>query len=110
MPIKPALWLGAAAGLLVIAIFVRWAIPRAGLIVGVTFLVGVSAAQIARFKFPADSIGQYATYDERLAELELAIDQPPRLVMPSPAELRLLPPKQNSTPHCRENLDRKIII
>jgi competence protein ComEC len=67
----------------------------------VTFLVGVSAAQIERFQFPVDSIWGYTTDDERLAELEVAIDQPPRLVLPSAAELRLLPPKQTTIAEVR---------
>jgi len=101
LPTKAGIWLGAAAGLLVAAIFVRWAIPRAALLVCMTFLVGVSAAQIAKFQFPADSIWGYTSDGERFAELELAIDQPPRLVMPSPAELRLLPPKQTTVAEAR---------
>ncbi|MGD0389756.1 MAG: ComEC/Rec2 family competence protein, partial [Tepidisphaeraceae bacterium] len=96
LPTKPGLWLCGAAGLLVAAIFVRWAIPRAALLVCATVLVGVAAAQIAGFQFPADSIWGYTSDGERFAELEVAIDQPPRLVMPSPAELRLLPPKQTT--------------
>jgi competence protein ComEC len=96
LPIKPWFWLGWAAALLLLAILVRWRFFRLTSLGCVTFLVGLSAAQIERYQFSSDTIANYATDNERLAQLELAIDQPPRLVRPSPGELRSLPPKQTA--------------
>jgi len=57
-------------------------------------LTGVTAAQIERFRFPAHDIADYTTDSERFAQIELTIDQTPRLLSPSPEELRSLLPKQ----------------
>ncbi|HEX4054159.1 MAG TPA: ComEC/Rec2 family competence protein [Tepidisphaeraceae bacterium] len=94
LPCKPWFWLSAAAGLSLIAIFIRHHILNLGLLSCAAFLVGLSAAQIEYFQFPSDDISNYTTDGERFAQLELAIDQPPRLVSPPPAELRSLLPKQ----------------
>jgi competence protein ComEC len=90
--VKPLLWLGMAAGFLVLAI-----VSRRVFVVGAAIVfLGVSAAQIARFQFPSDSIGNFATDTQRLAQIEARIDDPPRLLLSSPAELRLVPPKQTA--------------
>lgn len=94
LPCRPWVWLAAAAGLSLTAIFVRHHFLNLGLLSCATFLVGLSAAQIERFQFPSDAISNYTTDGERFAQLELAIDQPPRLLSPPPAELRSLLPKQ----------------
>jgi competence protein ComEC len=94
LPIEPWVWLGGAAVLLLGAILVRWGLIRFGSLALATCLVGLSAGQIDRYQFSWDTIAKYATDGERFAQVELAIDQPPRLVRPSPGELRSLPPKQ----------------
>jgi competence protein ComEC len=95
--VKPLLWLGMAAGFLVLTI-----VSRRVFVVGAAIVfVGISAAQIARFQFPTDSIGNFATDTQRLAQIEARIDDPPRLLLSSPAELRLVPPKQTATASVR---------
>jgi len=101
LPVKPWLWLGCAAALLLVAILVRWGFLRLASLACVIFLVGLSAGQIERYQFSSDTIANYTTDNERFAQLELAIDQPPRLVRPSPGELRSLPPKQTVVANVR---------
>ena len=94
LPVHLWVWLGAAAFLLAVAVFVRRGIWRLGLLAGVTFFIGVCAAQIEEFQFSGDSVWVYTSGDERFAELELKIDEPPRVVLPGVGELRSLPAKQ----------------
>jgi competence protein ComEC len=94
LPIEPWIWLGGGAALLVPAIIVRWGFLRVVSLGCVTVLIGLSAGQIERYQFSSDTIANYTTDQERFAQLELSIDQTPRLVQPSPGELRSLPPKQ----------------
>ena len=94
LPIEPWIWLGGGAALLVLAIIVRWGFLRVVSLGCVTVLIGLSAGQIERYQFSSDTIANYTTDQERFAQLELSIDQTPRLVRPSPGELRSLPPKQ----------------
>jgi competence protein ComEC len=94
--IQPWIWLGIAAGLVGPAILFRWLPARILLLGCAIILVGLSAGQIERYQFPADTIVNYTTDQQRFAELELAIGQTPRLMMPSPGELRSLPPKQTT--------------
>ena len=96
LPVRPWAWLGCAAVLLLTAILFRWRFFRLASLVCVMFLIGLSAGQIERYQFPSDTIGNFTTDGERFAQLELSIDQPPRLVLPSPGELRSLPPKQTT--------------
>jgi competence protein ComEC len=95
-PCKPGLWLIIAAALLILAAGVRWPLAGAALLGCATFWVGLSAAQIEQSRFPSDSISNYTTDGDEFAQLELAIDQPPRLLSPPPAELRSLLPKQTA--------------
>lgn len=94
LPLWPWVWLAVAAAMLAAALplgrrgAAGWAIAAG------TFLLGLTAAQIDHYQFPADHIWAYTSDTERLAQVELRIDQPPRLEMPTPAELRLLPPRQ----------------
>jgi competence protein ComEC len=60
------------------------------------FCVGVSAAQIEEFQFSSDTISSYTTGGDEFAQLELALDQAPRLLSASPRELRDLSPKQTA--------------
>jgi len=96
VPIAPWIWIGSAMALLMIAAFVHW-----GFAAGAVILVGLAAAQIERYQFPSDSIAKYASADERLAQIELSIDDAPRLQSPSPGELRELPTKQTDVARVR---------
>lgn len=92
LPARPLIWLASAAVFVLLSILIRRVLPVAAAIV----FVGLSAAQIERFQFPSTAISNYATDSERFAQFEVRIDQPPRLLSPSPDELRLLPPKQTA--------------
>lgn len=95
VPARPGLWLCGAAGLLTIAALIgRRPAIATGLIAGGILLTGLAAAQIDRFAYPANSIANYTTEADRFAEVEVAIEQSPRLVVPGTGELRALPPKQ----------------
>ncbi len=96
LPCKPGLWLIIAAALLIPAARARWPLAGAALLGCATFWVGLSAAQIEQYRFPTDSISNYTADTDEFARLELAIDQPPRLLSPPPAELRSLLPKQTA--------------
>jgi competence protein ComEC len=95
LPCWPRTWLGVTILFLIIAGLARrrlmFATSAAAFAI---LLVGLTAAQIERFEFPANHIAAYTTSGDRFAEVELEIDQTPRLLMPSPGELRTLPPKQ----------------
>jgi competence protein ComEC len=95
-PCKPWLWLSCAAAFLILATLVRWSLLSAVVLGCATFLVALSAAQIEQFQFPSDTISNYTADGDEFARLELAIDQPPRLLSPPPAELRDLLPKQTA--------------
>jgi competence protein ComEC len=92
LPVRPWVWIGLAIALLLLAIFARAAL-RLAAAVGVTFFVGVCAFQIERYQFPSDSIWNCTSTEEGFAEIEVAVDQPPRVVIPA-GDARSLPPKQ----------------
>src|ERR1700683_4928941 len=94
LPLWPWVWLAGAAAMLAAALLLnRWGAAGWAIAAG-TLLLGLTAAQIDHYQFPADHVWGYTNAAERLAQVELVVDQPPRLEMPTPAELRLLPPRQ----------------
>jgi competence protein ComEC len=97
-PDLPKLWLGlAASGALLAIVFRKWAAPCTIALVLSIALLGIAAAQLEHFHFPADDISAYTSESPRLAEIELVIDAPPRVLnQPSPAG-RPLPPRQVSS-------------
>lgn len=60
-------------------------------------LSGVAAAQIQAYQYPADHVSAFATETRRLAQLELYLDEPPRLLTGIFGSFRALPPKQALT-------------
>jgi len=85
------------AAIVLLAMLLR----RRGSIVGIaialaTILVGLSAAQVEHYQFPADHIWAYTSDAERFGQVEAVIDQVPRLLLPGPGELRSIPPKQTT--------------
>jgi competence protein ComEC len=93
-PCKPWIWLLCAAVFLIPANRVRWSVVSAVFLGFATFCIGLSAAQVEQFRFSSETISNYTTDSDEFAQLELAIDQPPRLLAPSPKDLRDLTPKQ----------------
>ncbi len=95
MPVHSGFWLALGAGSCVAAIALgRHGIVAGMLLAGSIFSTSLTAAQIEQFAYPVNHISAYTADDEQFAELELAIVQSPRLIVPPPGELRDLPPKQ----------------
>jgi competence protein ComEC len=62
-------------------------------------LTAAAAAQIEAFQYPRDHIGNFASDQPHLAKLELALDQPLRILSTPPASpnARVMPPRQVTT-------------
>jgi competence protein ComEC len=91
----PRVWLSIAGFLLIITVLTRrrQLVSTLSLSLAI-FLIGLTAAQIERFEFPINHIAAFTTDGDRFAEVELLIEQTPRLLLPSPGEQRALPSKQ----------------
>lgn len=93
LPVNPLLYLGlAACGLLLSRSRLRF-VPNLALAFSL-FLVGMSAAQIEDFQYPTNHISQFTTDQPRLIQLEMRIDEPPRLLTNSTPGRKPLPPRQ----------------
>jgi competence protein ComEC len=95
-PNSPRLWIGLAAVATVGAILVNRFTVFSSIAVALSLpLAGVAVAQLEHFHFRADQIAGYLRDEPVLAEVELVIDQPPRvLAPPAGAAGRRLPPRQ----------------
>src|SRR5688572_347403 len=81
LPHRPLVWIGAIAALAIGAVATfksRWTSSLC--LAGAIFLCGLTLAQLESYCFPADHISAYATDEPRLAEMELRIDHPPRIL------------------------------
>jgi len=97
LPCWPWVWLIAAAALLLAASLLRRRnAPANAALLAAMIAIGLLAAQIERFQFPGDHIALYTDLGERFAQVELSIDEPPRLEIERVAEVRGLPPKQTA--------------
>ncbi len=96
LPCRPWVWLVCAAAFLILANLSRWAFVGAALLGCAVFWIGVSAAQIEEFQFSSDTISSYTADGDEFAQLQLALDQAPRLLSASPRDLRDLTPKQTA--------------
>ena len=98
IPDRPELWLALAAGLAIAAVCVgRWGRGVGNLLLALAVMgVGVSVGQLERFHFRPEHIVLYTTDAARLAEVELEIDQPPRILTQNSPAGRPLPPRQVS--------------
>lgn len=108
LPIEPGLWLGVTIGLLglggVVSLYSRYARPRAsdpvlgwvamGVYLLATGTAGTLLAQLTRYYYPSHHVAHYATEAPRLAQLEIRLDTPPRLLTGAFGQYRALPPKQ----------------
>jgi competence protein ComEC len=121
LPIEPGLWLGLTSGFLILGWLIGQfvdanASSRSGmrkdhelafvatkgspgwlamgfLLLGVTS-AGTLLAQLTRYHYPTDHIAHYAAESPRLAQLEIRLDTPPRLLTGSFGQYKALPPKQ----------------
>src|SRR4051812_44125168 len=96
VPDRPAVWLAMAAGVAVAAGGIgRWAGGVANVLLALAVMgVGVSVGRFERYHFRADDIVRYTTDAARLAEVEMEIDQPPRVLTQNSPAGRPLPPRQ----------------
>ncbi|HMO24828.1 MAG TPA: hypothetical protein PKB10_01030, partial [Tepidisphaeraceae bacterium] len=58
------------------------------------FLAGVACAQQSRHRYESTHLSAFVTDEPRLAQLELEIDRPPRVIVLPLANGRPLPPRQ----------------
>lgn len=94
LPVRPGWWITAgllAAAIAVVTRRVR-ALPSTLLLIAVA-CAGLTAAQWERYEFGWSDIAQFTTDGPRLAQLELRIISPPRLLADA-GLARPLPPKQ----------------
>lgn len=92
------LWIAGGAGLCAMAVLLRGRDDVASLLIaGGIVLAGISGAQLAAFFYPANEIGAFAGDQPRLANVEMRIIQPPRLLTGAFSQYRALPPKQVTT-------------
>jgi competence protein ComEC len=92
----PRLWVVLSAAGAVLAVVTTKLAPRVSTaaLAGAVALLGLGVAQLERFHFAADHVVRYTTDAARLAEVELVIDQPPRLLTNEMPGGRPLPPRQ----------------
>ncbi len=64
-------------------------------------VAGLAVAQIEAFFYPLDHISAFATEQRRLAQLELSLDHPPRVLSWPFGQYRALAPKQVATASVR---------
>lgn len=94
---SPKLWLALAAGSAALALCViRWTAPSTIALASSLIFAGIAAAQLEHFHFPASDISAYTTSVSHLAEIELIIDDPPRVLNQTSPAGRPLPPRQVS--------------
>lgn len=81
LPARPAWWLGVAfAAALAGAVLARWTFPSSAALAVAVVALGAALAQQQAFFYPADHIALFASDGPRLAQIELKIDQPPRVL------------------------------
>ena len=91
----PLAWVGLAGVLAGLAIYRRnsgWLCSI--LLLLATVLAGVAIAQVEANYYPADHIAHFATDNTRLAQVEMRIDEPPRVLSNAFGQYKSLPPKQ----------------
>jgi competence protein ComEC len=95
-PCHPVVWLAMVVALLVAsAIALGRPIICSSLLLGAAALAGTAAAQLEHFYCPANHIAAFTTEEPRLAQLEVRLTSPPRLLT-QPAQGRPLPPKESA--------------
>ena len=98
LPHRPVLWLIWLATILAAAVVCRRS-PRLGsvLIALGMIVAGLATAQLQAYFYPRAHISAFAADRPRLAQLELRIDHPPRVLTNRYETHRAMPPKQVTT-------------
>ena len=95
LPCRPWLWMICLFAFLVLSAILHRRTRFADLALALAIaLVGLLAAQIAYFQYPANHVWIFTSQADRFAQLDMKIDDPPRLIPPAPDDPRLLGPKQ----------------
>src|SRR4051794_40315018 len=92
LPDAPLAYLSAAAigASIAVALGRRFAMVATASLALAVMLLGLAAAQLERFHFAGDHVVAYTADAERLAEVEMVIDQPPRVLTAPPSAGRPL--------------------
>jgi len=97
-PHRPDVWIGMGALLVAAGVIAhRWRTIPSLCLAAAILLVGVAAAQLEHFHYARDHISTFASDARRLAQVELYLDEPPRLLTGAFGQFRALPPKQAMT-------------
>jgi competence protein ComEC len=93
-PYRPMIWLCIIGGLTTAAIILRrFNATGSFLLLASLFFIGITAAQLESFCFPAAHIANFTSDEPRLAEIELRLIGPPR-TLAAAQQGRPLPPKE----------------
>jgi competence protein ComEC len=93
---RPGIWLICIAASLFLAALVHRSRFADAFLALAILLVGLLAAQIDYYRYPADHIWTYTADSQRFAEIEMRIVDSPRLIPSAPDDPRLLGPKQSA--------------
>jgi competence protein ComEC len=95
LPHRPVVWLGILIGILGAA-GLRIGRERlaSALLAAALVVAGVAAGQMAAFHYPSNHVSAFAGDDPRLAQLELLIDHPPRVLTAPFSTHHPIPPRQ----------------
>ncbi|HEX2972153.1 MAG TPA: DNA internalization-related competence protein ComEC/Rec2 [Tepidisphaeraceae bacterium] len=92
--VRPGLWLATSATLLTGSFLARSREILSQVLLSLCILLaGLAAAQLEKYCYPANHISQFTTDQSRLAQVELLITDPPR-VLANPPSLGRLPSRQ----------------
>jgi hypothetical protein len=98
VPHRPDVWIVTGALLVVAACIAhRWRFIPSPCIAAAILFTGIAAAQVERFHYPRDHVSTFASDTRRLAQVELYLDESPRLLTGAFGQFRALPPKQALT-------------
>ncbi|MDB5326835.1 MAG: ComEC family competence protein, partial [Phycisphaerales bacterium] len=93
LPHLAVVWLGLAAASLIATRFIQPAFAT-GLLLLTTGLAGVAVAQLDNLYFARTHLARYSADDRRLASVEMAIHESPRVIQPDFGQRHALPPRQ----------------
>lgn len=91
-------WVSIAAGLLLASwLWLDNDLRSSAALAGAVLSSGLAAGQLAAFHYPSDHVSAFADETPRLAQLEIYIDDAPRVLVHGFGGSRPLPPKQVTT-------------
>jgi competence protein ComEC len=101
-PAAPWWWLGISFLSLIAAIAFLKREILSGIAIAIAIVgIGLTAAQVRQFQYPANHIWAYTDDGQRFAQIDVALDETPRLISPL-SEQRSIPPKQVALAEVRQ--------